>query len=111
MGDSTIGKGVLQNFRRRLRGKTPPPISAIDVGNAIDEQNEQIQNQTNKQRSKIKEVSSLALATTGQAVKSTAGILGNVVSKALDVGQRHFDDTVQFYKEVGQGMCNYHAFH
>ena len=106
-------QSIFDRVRNRITGKTPDPDSqAIALGEEIDRERQEIQNQTDQQRSKVKEVATLALAKTGDAVTSTAGAIakvakvtgsvgsavGNTVGAGLDILQRDFDYSVDFYK-------------
>ena len=76
--------GIIEGVRRRFASKKPDPdAQAVAIGDDIERERQEIQNQTDQQRGKIRETASSVLANTGSAVKSTAGTLANVAQKGL----------------------------
>lgn len=54
------------------------------MGGEIIRERQEIQNQTDQRRSKIRENASMVLEKTGEAVKSTAGVIANVAQIGLN---------------------------
>jgi len=77
--------GIIEGVRRRFGSKKPDPdTQAIALGDDIERERQEIQNQTDQQRSKIKEKTLNVLANTGDTVKNTAGALVSVAQKGLN---------------------------
>ena len=78
---------IFEGVRRKFSTKTPDPnTQAIALGDDIERERQEIQSQTDQQRSKIKEQALSVLSKTGDAVKSTAGALVKVAGVAGTVG-------------------------
>ena len=75
---------IFEGVRRKFSTKKPDPdAQAIALGDDIERERQEIQNQTDQERSKIKGAATNVLANTGSAVKSAAGTLANVAQKGL----------------------------